>query len=265
MRSIVVFLRLGAAALLFAAGGCGGGGTSASSFAANATPATLGATRSIVEAGAIGNLKNLTGLYAGTVQDSVDGLGAVSLNVVDYDGTAQGTGQTVTDSGTSAVSLAGTVTGKTISGSITVQETGCVYGVVLTVKGKTLSGPYTPTGSCSNSGNTTLTLVPPSVNASGKYTGTIFDETDGTQGTLKLSLAQTGSGLSGQFTLKTVGGSSTGSISGTISEAVATVGISVTGDTCSPYNATLIAYAKSFYGYYSSTVCTLVGYLTLKK
>lgn len=256
MRLPVKCLRLAAVVLLAATTACAGKSGSSGDAAASAVPA--------VAAQALSEL-NGTGLYSGTVEDSGSGLGAVSLQVVRYNGTANGSGEIVDDQGFSPVTLSGTVSGKTLDGTITVQTSGCVYDVALTLQGRQLNGSYTPTGSCSNSGTTAMKLLPTSFDASGKYAGTFVDETDGTQASIKLQLTQSGSGLTGEFTTKDPFGKGSGTLSGTLSGAVATVGIQVAGDSCSPYNATLIAYGKSFYGYYSSTVCTLVGYISVKK
>ena len=146
-----------------------------------------------------------------------------------------------------------------------------MYDLSAKVAGKQLSGSYTPTGSCTNSGTVTVKYVSPTYNTSGTYNGTFYDETNQVQATIsKLKLSQTGSqptfDLSGTFTEIVAGQKASGSLTGTLTDSVATVSITIPNSSCSPFNATLVNYGNLyFYGYYSATNCTQVGYITVKK
>jgi hypothetical protein len=251
--------------VLLAAAANFGGGTSPA--LATPVPATLfhAGTNGIVP-------DNVTGTYAGPIEDSVNGAAAISLQLVEYQAPdVQGSGTLVTGVGTSAVSVVGTITKNVFSGSLTVAATNCVYELKLGVKGKKLSGTYSPTGSCSNSGTVTVTYVNPEFNTSGTYNGTFYDETDGIQATIsKLKLVQTGSeptyDLAGTFTEAVGGQKASGSLSGTLSDSVATVSITIPGSACGPFDATLVNYGNLyFYGFYSATNCTQIGYIVVKK
>jgi hypothetical protein len=258
MRSTRNVFQFGAMALVLATSGCAGSGASA--------PGGSSALGAFAAAKSDGKT-NVTGTYSGTLQDSVAGLEAGSFQLVQYVNSLSGTGVVVTAGGIVNVDVNGTVDGKTITGTVTDETNGCVSDVTLEIAGKKLSGKYQATGSCTGSGTVSIELVPSNFSASGKYSGSLVDESLGQTASIKLDLTQTGSSLSATFTDKTTFGKGSGTASGSISNAVATLSVSPVGDPCAPYAMTAIAYSKGIYGYYSSTVsgCNNVGYLTAKE
>lgn len=256
MRSTSAILKFGSLALLLAAAGCAG----ASSGSSSAANLPLAASRQADSA--FPPSSNITGTYSGTLQDSQSGLQAVAIGVVQYVNSLSGTGEIVASFGASGVTVSGTVTGRTATGTITVAATGCVYGIDLAIKGKKLVGTYSPTsGGCTNSGTIDVVLAPSNPNITGKYSGSLVDVTHDQTEKIKMSLTQSASGVSGTFTTKPAG---SGTISGTLSNQIVQGTVNVENSTCNPYNFIAVAYTKAFYVYFASLVCTDTGYITVK-
>ena len=170
MRVSNAALRSVSLSLLLAAAACLGSGGSpvlaASGPAILFHPGTLG--QGIVP-------DNVTGTYAGPIQDSVNGQAAISLQLVEYQPPdVQGSGTLVNDQGTSAVSVVGTITKNQFSGWLTVAATNCVYNLALVVKGKELSGSYACGGACGYLGTISVKYVSSSFNTSGTYNGAFY-------------------------------------------------------------------------------------------